>query len=296
MYKYIIGIICAIMGGMVNFLGQIFQKKAINDIKQENKAVLIRNLIKKPIWIIGFILIIAISGVLLIIAQMLIGPALIPGLISSGFIVLAIGSVKILHEEIRKEEIIAICLLIVGIIFISMSKLYIEPQLLRFNDKNFLIRLTSFTILFTILALVLFYGGRKLKSKRAIVMALGSAFPFILLNIWTQPVFMSIQGIIDGKYLQLSIKLLIISFTLLVIFNVMGFIHFNKTLAEGNAGIIIPFSQIPQQLSPIIIYFFIYNLKTPSSLSYLYLILSILLIIFSGFILTKRQSKIEDIS
>ena len=98
--NYVLGVILTILGGVVNNLAVIMQKYEINKLpKGEEK--LMKTLIKKPLWLIGLIIQLGLSSILIIVAQILIGPALVPGLMAAGLIILAIGSVKILNESLN---------------------------------------------------------------------------------------------------------------------------------------------------------------------------------------------------
>lgn len=293
--NYFLGVLFAVLSGFCNFGGQILQKKAINDVLKADGKLDMKVLVKKPLWISGLLLIILINTVLLAFAQMYIGPALIPGLLASGFIVLGIGSVKLLGEKLTKVEIMAIAVLIVAIVLISMSKLSIDADLTRFNDSGFVIRIIIFSIIFTLLWFALFYGGKRKKNK-AVLMALGAGFPFIMNNVWMQPLFLSMTSLLSGEMVKLSLIVFFPSAAIMAYVNFMGIVHLQKAMAEGNASIVIPIQQIPQQVSPIIIYFLIYNLSAPSSYSYVFLLTGIAMIIFAGFILSKRQTKLEKMT
>lgn len=292
---YLLGIFLGVMAGLTNFLGQVLQKKAINDVKKVKNEVSMLDLIKQPLWITGMLSIIVFSTVFLTFAQIYIGPALIPALLASGFIVLGIGSVKILGEQLKKEEIIAIALLILGIVMVSLSRLSIEGAASRFDDTGFVIRIAVVSLIMFGLWFGLFFGGRK-SSHKPIFMALGAGFPFILGNIWMQPLIVSIGAVFGDSAVGTYIAFFIVSAIIVAFVNIAGIIHLQKALAEGNASIIVPINQVPQQISPIIIYFFVYALAAPSAISYLYLFSGIILVIFAGFLLSKRQSQIEELT
>ncbi|MHA1285606.1 MAG: hypothetical protein ACTSQP_24135 [Promethearchaeota archaeon] len=74
---------------LLTILGQFFKKKVVNSIKKDEKFF--KNLIKNPLWIIGLIFQNCIGAIFFFFAQVFIGTTLIPGLITSGLIILAIG-------------------------------------------------------------------------------------------------------------------------------------------------------------------------------------------------------------
>ena len=298
MQIYLLGVVLAVLAGITNFTGQILQKKAINDVSPENRGQLMKYLVKSPVWVTGLFLVIVVNVILIALAQSFIGAALIPGLTASGFIVLGIGSVKILGEKLRREEVLAICLLVLAIILISFSQLSIEGDLLRFKDDFFVKRIVAVSLIFLALWLGLFYRGKKRENAKALPMALGAGFPFIISNIWVQPLLISMGAIFANNFDSgVPVILVFTVATIIVIFsNLFGIIHFQHAMAESNASIVIPIQQIPQQLSPIVIYFFIYQLTVPGTSSYIYLFSGIVLVIFAGFILSRRQSELEAVT
>lgn len=294
---YILGVLSGILSGLSNFTGQILQKKAINDIKKEKGFMTLKDLVKNPTWLIGLACIVIFSTLFLVFAQLYVGPALVPGLVASGFIVLAIGSAKILGEKLNKEEFIAIGMLIVAIICLSFSKLSIipDPDMALFKEERFTDRIAITTALFITIWLYLFYTGKRSKTKKAIFMSLGAAFPFIAGNVWMQPFIISVGSLFGGSLTMLGVRVLIVSTAVVAIANIGGMIHMQSAMAEGNASIVIPLMQIPQQLSPVVIYFVIYQLRAPHTYSYFLLIIAMALAIYSGFLLTRRQSQLEGI-
>jgi len=293
MQFYIIGIIFAITAGIANFMGQILQKKAINDVKIGDE-VSMKIVVKKPLWITGLLFIIILTTVFGGLAQNFIGPALIPGLFSSGFIVLAIGSVKILNEKLKKEEWFAMFMLICGIVLVSLSGLSIEPDINRFHDAPFVTRIIVSSLILLLLWFLFFYGGRKLKKLKAAVMALGCGMPFSLGNIWMFSMVISIGQIFNGEINSFNMTIFAVSVFILGITQILGLVHFSKTLAAGNASIVVPIQQIPQQIMPVIIYFVIFALPSPFPASYFFISGGVLLIVSAGFFLGKRHSSMEN--
>ncbi len=99
--KYILGVATAIFCGISMQAGIIIQKKAVNDMPAEDRAQrFLRTLIKSPKWLGGLLLEYGLGTASFLVAQSLIGPTLVPGLMASGLIVLAIGSVKIIGEAL----------------------------------------------------------------------------------------------------------------------------------------------------------------------------------------------------
>ncbi len=292
---YFLGVISGILSGFANFFGQILQKKAINDIKRQKGKMTLLDLVKNPTWLIGFGFIIVLSTLFLVICQIWVGPALVPGLVASGFIVLAIGSAKILGEKLNKEEYLAIGMLILAVICLSFSGLSIEGDTKLFSNEPFVNRIGIVSGLFIAIWLYLYYTGKKSTKKKAILISLGAGFPFIVGNLWMQPFILTVGDLFAGALNPLTIRLLLVSTTVVAVTNIGGMIHTQTAMAAGNASIVIPIMQIPQQLSPIAIYFIVYALAAPALYSYFLLAIAMGLAIYAGFLLTRRQTELEKL-
>jgi len=80
-----------------------------------------------------------------------------------------------------------------------------------------------------------------------------------------------------------------------VLVNLIGLGHYQYALNAGNASIVVPVQQIPQQIAPILIYFLIYQFAAPAEYSVYLMVIGIGLICIAGFFLGKRQATLEQI-
>ena len=141
MVSYEWGILFGISAGIANFLGQILQEKAINDVSAshtDKRSGLMNLLIKNKTWIMGLIIMAVFTPIFMFLAQLSIGVAMVPGLMASGFIVLAIGSVVILKEKLGAKEYLSIFLLLIAVVLITLSRLSIEANLTYFDNGAFM--------------------------------------------------------------------------------------------------------------------------------------------------------------
>jgi uncharacterized membrane protein len=238
---------------------------------------------------------VAISTVFLIVAQTTVGAALAPGLNASGFIVLAIGSVYILKEHLKAIEIIAIIILIAAITLIGFSQLSITANISIFSDINFDWRIGLYSLIFTGLWLGFYYWGKVAKKFKSLLLAIGTGFPFVVGNLWLQPMFYSIGPVFSGSANSYIWVVFLISVVIAVLSNCIGLIHYQFALESGNASIVVPIQQIPQQIAPIFTFYFIYSLSSPQPYSLAFLIIGIVMICIAGFLLAQRQASLEKI-
>lgn len=295
MASYGIGILFGILAGFSNFFGQILQKKAINDLPAEHPSNnLMKQLLHSRIWIIGFLIMSVGSAIFMFLAQFMIGAALIPGLMASGFIVLAVGSSMILKEKLTTKEFLAIFMLILAVVLISSSQLAIEAEFSYFEDSQFNIRIGTSSFVCVVLWLCLFYYGKKMHKFKSIPLAIGTGFPFVINNLWMGPFAATFSPIIEGTTTSTIWIVFSIGVVVTIVVNVIGISHYQYALEAGNASLVVPLQQLPQQIAPILIYYFIYQLTSPSDYSFILLVLGIILILIAGAILANRQIALES--
>ncbi len=290
---YWLGVTLAISSGLSNQFGTVLQKKVVNELPDESK--LMRSLIKKRLWVLGLILQYGLGAVLYMMAQLYIGPALIPGFMASGLIVLAIGSIKIVGETLNKGEIFGIVLMIIAFFLLGMSELSIEITSMNLLEILFIIRVLSFTLIVILISIICYMIQRRNNRFKGILLAIISGFMFVLSNFWVSPLIGVIGNVLSGAYNLAEFMLFIFSVIILILSNFLGVFTIQKSFTVGQASNLVPIQQVPTLLAPIAIYFLIFLLTPPSFLSIFYLIFGITLIIISSFLLGKRSAQLEQI-
>lgn len=290
---YWLGVSLAISSGISNHIGTVFQKKVVNELPDESKFM--RSLVKERLWLAGFVLQFGLGAILYMIAQLFIGPALIPGFMASGLIVLAIGSIKIVGETLNKGEILGIILMIIAFFFLGISELSIEITSINLIEIAFILRIVVFTLIIIIVSVIVYVIQRPSKRFKGILLAIISGFMFVLSNFWVSPLLGVIANVLSGTYNLGELTLFIISVVILILSNFLGVLTIQKSFIVGQASNLVPIQQVPTLLAPIVIYFLIFLLTPPSIFSTYYLIFSIILIIISSFLLGKRSAQMEQI-
>lgn len=289
---YFIGVFLAIISGILNSVGLILQKQAINEIPAEAK--LMRSLVKMPRWVMGFIIYMVIATVTYMLAQAYIGPTLIPGLMASGLIVLAIGSVKIVKEELNPSEIFGIFLLIGAIAFIGFSSMEINITLINFLDIELIIRITIFTISIVILSLTCEILQIK-NIQKGISFAIFSGLMYGLSNFWISPLLATIVHVLNGTFQFMELIIFIFACVILILANIFALTELQRSLRVAQASNMIPIQQIPVQVIPPFYFLVVYLLPLPTIFSIVFLLAGIAMIIVSIFLLGKRQAELEKI-
>jgi drug/metabolite transporter (DMT)-like permease len=295
---YLLGVAMAILSGVLIQTGILLQKKVVNDVPQEDRGKrFMRTLIRRPAWLAGIVLEVAGGSATFLIAQGLIGPALVPGLMASGLIVLAIGSVKLIGEKLSGSEYAGIVLMIVGILLLGLSELDVSAETVRnaLAISGIAGRIALFSVsLFALWGLTHLAALQSLKRK-GIVMAFSNGFPFCLSNFWVSPLIAVAAVVLGGNGNWGQIGLFALSSVILVGTNVFGIRQTQEAFKFAQASNIIPVQQVPVQTTPILVYFYVFSLRPPTSMSGVFIISGALLIILSGFLLGRRQSELEKI-
>ncbi|MHA1460607.1 MAG: DMT family transporter [Promethearchaeota archaeon] len=292
---YFLGILSALLAGIVVYIGVLIQKHVIN--KHSNDPKFIRSLVKSPIWIMGLLLQIVIGGlVFYFIAIIFIGPALVPGLMSAGLIVLALGSVKILKEKLGKEEIFGILLMIAGVSLLGLSELSIDVATFSILDPGFILRLIVFTIVVLSLAIIIEALRRKRENVKGLLMAIEAGLILSLNTVWASPGTTVVIHVADGIIIEEEIIFGIIIGIILLLIIAIGITLGQISLKYGQANVLAPLTSVPIQTIPVIAFFIIFLATPPNILSVIFMIIGFILIINSSFLLSRRQVKLEKIS
>ena len=291
---YWIGVFLAILGGCSHYLGLILEKYVINKMPVELK--LMKTLIKEPLWLFAIFIRFGIGSLLFIFAQIIIGPAITPGLMASGLIILAIGSIKILGEKLNYMEIAAIIVMIIAVTFIGLSGLSIEIGEENLLDSTFLVRMFISTGILALIAIIFQIIQGKIPQFKVMLLALISGLMLSLNNFWITPFIWSLGKMFEGYFYLEAFLLFLISCVILITANIYSVIKMSQAFRSGKASFLAPIQNVPVQLTPSILYFFVFMMIISTITSIIFFILGVALIISSSFILGKRQAQIENIT
>lgn len=292
--SYWLGVALAIGSGVSVNLGSVFQKKVVNDLTdEEREGKFFRTLLKRPLWLIGLLLQYAVSATFLILAQVYIGPALVPGLTAVGLVVLAVGSVKLVGESLGRIEIIGILLLMFGTVFFSMSELQIAIPEYDFLAFDFLFRLGTFTTTLIIIIITLEIVWRSNHQYHASSLALVSGILRAISAFWIAPLIATIVHVFDGTFILVELWLFIAACFTLVLSNMYAVVSIQNAFKTGQASLLIPIQQVPYQIIPGFVYMVVFFLALPTPFSLVWFLIGIGLTIVSSFLLGQRQVLLE---
>ena len=292
-FFYILGVFLAILSGSINNVGLVLQKKVVNEVPPEAKFF--RSLVKKPLWITGLLMELIIGSIFFMIAQIFIGPAIIPGLMAFGLIFLAIGSVKIVGETLKKEEIIGIVVMILAIFLLGLSELSIDITSIDILAFDLVLNMSIFTISLFLGSFICEILQRKIERLKGILLAISSGFQFSLTNFWIAPLMAVISHVFGGTATLGELFIFLAATVVLIAASILGIMKIQQSFKVANASRMIPIQQVPIQITPVLAYFFVFMLMPSTIFPIIYVVISVTLILLSSFLLAKRQAQLEAI-
>jgi drug/metabolite transporter (DMT)-like permease len=296
MDMYLVGVLFALTGGVLSNLGVILQKKVINEIPSKDKEKrFFRSLVRRPVWLLGIILSMFAPAIFVIGASLYLGPALLPGLMNAGLIVLAIGSVRINKERLGRSDYSGIILMVVGIFLLGMSMLSIKADTIDWNAQWVLNNSILFTAIVVALWAAFYVLQRGSKNYRAILLILASGFMFSLTNFWVFPLSATIFYVFQGIATLNQWVFFVLSCVLLPLANIIVIVNQQTAFKYGQASTLNTLQQFPTQLTPAFIYLLVFELIPPSEFSLPLLFLGTALVLASSFLLMRRKVEVSEI-
>jgi hypothetical protein len=291
---YGVGVALAVASGIAHNIGVLLQKKVVNQIAAGPQRFFAR-LVRHPLWLAGFIIHMGLGSALFLLAQVRLGPALIPGLMAAGLVVLVLGSIWILREKLGAAEITGILLLIAAITLLGLSHLTIDVEQFDVLARSFIVRAALFSVVITVLILVLEIQAKRMTRFRGSVLAISSGLFYVLSNFWVGPFMGAVLRIFKGIVTVPVIALFVAGSAILVITNMYGIAKLQLAFRDTNARLAIPIQQIPIQTAPAFVFLVVFRLSPPSAASVLMFCFAIALIITSTFVLARRQGMMEAV-
>jgi hypothetical protein len=314
MYRW--GLAFAVLAGVTNNLGLVLNKLEVNrDLPSAGGPGFYARLLRRPLWVAGIVLQIGLGTVFFLLAQLYVGPALIPGLMATGLVALALGSAWIVREAPRAGEVVGMTCLVVSALAFGRSRLRIDLGAYDVLSPDFLLRAGLFSLaacaLFAALMLTPRLWPRLLQSRgerrrgkpsRGPLLALSSGLLYVLSNFWVGPFVAAVLrvlcalGVLDqprGPVLP-ALGMFAFSSAVLVLTNLFGIALMQRAFQLSTAASAVPLQLIPTQVAPPAVYLLVFRLPSPGPGSLLLFSLGLFLVIASSFLLTGRPAMQRD--
>ncbi len=284
---YFIGVLAAIFAGIVFNLGIVIQKVAVSKIPLETR--LLPQLIRSPLWLVGFGLQFIIGTPLNMLAQSKIGPAIIPGLMAIGLIVLTVGAVRLAGEYFDFGDFAGIFLVIMAVIVFGFSKLSVNMQMINIYEPPFLLRLLIFSLILAAISVFCHLFQKTNVKLRGILRTLDAGLLLSQSNLWLGILIVFFSKWSVEKFIPEDLILAGISCAIVFAGSMLGIAETQRAFQFGEASKLIPIQYVPVQILPILAYFFVFNLRPLTLYSIPFSIGGIVLVMCGAGLLARRQ-------
>jgi drug/metabolite transporter (DMT)-like permease len=217
---YLSEVALGILGGILTQIGQLLEKRAVNQFRKDSRENgFFRRFVTTPIWLTGELFGLGGGTAAYMLAQNMIGPALTPGLMASGLVILAICSVRMNHESLDLSEKIGIGLMILGILFLGLSGLEIDSNHVRLTLGNqfALHRIAAFTASFFLLSILTRILATRINHRKGMLIALANGFFACLSDFWINPLLALIVIVLGGRATEIQFQIFLVVGVILAI-------------------------------------------------------------------------------
>jgi hypothetical protein len=298
------GVVFALLAGAASQAGHICQKLVVNEVAGVGRAVGNRpgtggarssssgffgRLLRRPLWLAGLVLEIGVSTVFFLLAQVYLGPALIPGLMATGLIVLAVGSAWIVREPLGFGEVLGIVLLIASAVLLGGSRLAIDLAAFDILDLAFLRR----SLIFSVVVTGLFFAFRLPARGRSLgpLHALGSGLLYVLSNFWVGPFTGAVLRLLRSELGPAVWGMFAFTSAVLVLTNLFGIAELQRAFRVSRAAVAAPLQTLPTQVAPGLMYLLVFRLPPPSRAAVWLFALGVGLIVASSFLIRGEEAR-----
>jgi len=286
-----LGIIAAVLAGMTYYLGMVIQKSAVGKLQGEGN--LMKRLIRTPLWLEGFGIQFIIGVPLNLVAAALIGPAIIPGLMATGLIVLVIGSVRLGHEAFSRTDAVGILFVMVAVTLFGISELGIDMKTVDFYNLEFLSRLAGFSLVVAGLSLTCHILQWKNDQLRGIYRTLDAGFMFVQSNLWLSVMMGFIFRWGGGNFTTRDLIPAVIATLITTAGSILGVTETQRAFQVGDATRLVPIQALPQQILPLVTYFAVFQLTPPSDNAFIFAGAGVVFVLLGSTLLARRQVSLQ---
>jgi hypothetical protein len=289
--SYYLGVGAAILGGMAFYLGMVLQKAAVRKLQDHSRLML--RLIRTPLWLEGFAIQFIIGVPLNLIAAALIGPAIIPGLMATGLIVLVIGSVRLGHEAFSRIDALGILLVMSAASLFGFSGLGINMKTVDLYDVAFLSRLVGFSAFVGILSLICYILQRGSGQLRGIYRTLNAGLLFVQSNLWLSIMMGFLYRWQGGAFITRDLLPMAGATLIAALGSILGVTETQRAFQVGDASRLVPIQIMPQQILPLITYIAVFQLTPPTKEAFVFAGIGVVFVLVGSALLARRQVALQ---
>ncbi len=271
--RYALGVAAALSAGAAYNAGQLAQKVAVNRLPEPENAggglrsSLFARLLRSPLWLAGFAVVFFVGTPLNVVAALWLGPAILPGLMSLGLVVLAVGAVTVAGEQLGAADIAGIALVMVGIVLIGTSRLRIDVSEAGLHAPVLLTRLAVFTLCTASLGTVLLVTAAKTSGAQGPLRAIAAGLFYAPSNLWLAVVMNAVGHWLAGGPIREGLGLAAAALAIIIVSSALGTIVIQHAYRVGNASRVVPIQMVPQQIIPLLAFLLVFRSPAPSAWS-----------------------------
>ncbi len=259
--SYSLGVFAAIVAGAAFNLGMVIQKVAVKRVG--DGAGLMRQLVRSPVWLAGFAVQFIIGTPLLVLAQATLGPAIVPGLMTTGLIVLAVGAVVLAHETLGPKDVAGILLVMGAVTLFGLSRLSVDMKAVDLYDAAFLVRLVAFTAVVAAFSAACYLLQRQSIRWRGVLRTLDAGLLLVQSNLWLGVFvgFLTRGG--NGQLSPRDVPSAGVAVAIALAANFLAIAETQRAFQVGDAARLVPIQFLPQQILSLSSYFAVFALTPP---------------------------------
>lgn len=305
------GVFFAVLAGVAANLGQLLNKREVNRLADPPGAPrapgapggsgrgFYARLLRRPVWVAGVVLQIGVGTAFFLLAQVYVGPVLVPGLMATGLVALALGCAWITQEAPRLRELAGMACLIVSAVGFGRSGLRVDLAVYDVLSPAFLLRSAAFSLACCLLlAAALRLKGRSAGLRRGSLLALASGLLYVLSDFWVGPFTGSVLRLLGrvraaGGSDPLAPLLTLFAFgsAVLVLTNLFGIALMQRAFQVASAAVAVPLQTIPGRLAPAAVYLLVFRLPPPKPLALPLFAAAVSLVIAATFLFAGRWGR-----
>lgn len=291
MLRFVLGITAGILSGIVSAAASVIQKKAVNAI--DPTEPLIRRLIRSPLWLMTLAMTFFVGSPLLFACYAAIGPTLPSALGAVGLVAVPVLARMVVKERPRLREYLGALAVAAGVVLMTLAGLSLNPEGMDWLDPSFLLRAAYSLGGVLLIALALFFLGRRVPILAGLFFALSAGCGFALSNSLITPVAGQLWNFMVDGFDGDSFAIAISVGACLLAINVAGIALSQFALRRGKASNIVPLQQVPVQLVPIFLHVALYR-KAITAEGILPLVCGVLLLLAGVLALGEKTIEIRN--
>ncbi|AEJ61848.1 hypothetical protein Spith_1587 [Spirochaeta thermophila DSM 6578] len=291
---HLIGVLSAITAGIAFNLGLVLQKVAVARVPKETSH-LMRHVVRSPLWLMGFGIQFLFGTPLNMLALGYLGPAIVPGLMSMGLIVLALAGMLIARESVRIEDVTGILLVMIAVTLLGLSGLTVDMKGVDLHDSILLMRFLIFTTVVACLSILCHTLKGSMKRHEGILHILNAGLLYVQSNLWLAFLMGLLMRWTSGSLSHSELTFMGLASLVIFLASIFGIAETQRAFRSGDVIRLVPIQSLPQQVLPLVSYFAVLALSPPRPSSLPLGGTGALLIIVGSGLLARRQMEIQSI-